>query len=384
MVSPADPGRTAEEILVASRAVLDPALRAAVGRLPEPLRGFAEFHYGWAGSGGGAPEGLLSRLRMPTLVLLSADVNGDGWDGAVEAAAAWSLMGNHTLIHDDIMDRDSHRRGRPTLWTAFGTAAALQTGNALLALAFELLSEQSGRKIPAAIGRMGRTVQVMGAGQVADMDLEARTEVALEESMAVVEAKACRVMSFACELGGLCAGSADDQIEALSAFGHHLGVACQLQDDLEDLWPTVNWVDGVHGSDIRRRKKTPMLLAALRAQGADRDRLAGLYCSDTPLSDTQIRQAAELVKSCGGSGWALQTIEEHMDLAAQSLNRARPTPRAHRELKAFASVFGCTATGDDRSLTGSVPDSDLHGRPCRGDTTPGTQQAPQGAPPRDT
>ncbi|WP_328863188.1 polyprenyl synthetase family protein [Streptomyces sp. NBC_00306] len=188
-MSPVGPGRTAEEILLAARAVLDPSLRAAVAMLPEPLRGFAQFHYGWAGSDGAAAEGWLSRLRMPTLVLLSADINGDGWDGAVEAAAAWSLMGNHTLIHDDIMDRDSHRRGRPTLWTAFGTAAALQTGNALLALAIELLSEQGGPRIPAAIGRMGRTVQVMAAGQVADMDLEACTEVALEESMAVVEAK---------------------------------------------------------------------------------------------------------------------------------------------------------------------------------------------------
>lgn len=355
LMSPAGPGRTPEEILVAARAVLDPALRAAVGRLPEPLRGFAEFHYGWAGSGSAVPEGSLSRLRMPTLVLLSADVNGDGWEGAVEAAAAWSLMGNHTLIHDDIMDRDSHRRGRPTLWTAFGTAAALQTGNALLALAIELLSELSGPKIPAAIGLMGRTVQIMGAGQVADMDLEERTDVALEESMAVVEAKACRVMSYACELGGLCAGAADDQIEALSAYGHHLGIACQLQDDLEDLRPTANWADGVHGSDIRRRKKTPMLLAALRAQGAGRDRLADLYRSATPLSDIQIRQAAELVESCGGCGWALRTIEEHMDLAAQSLDRARPTPRVHRELAAFASVFGCPVTGDDHALPESVP-----------------------------
>ena len=323
---PAHPGRTAEEILHASRAVLDPALRAAVGRLPEPLRGFAKFHYGWAGSGGAAAEGSLSRLRLPTLVLLSADVNGDGWDGAVEAAAAWSLMGNHALIHDDIMDRDSHRRGRPTLWTAFGTAAALQTGNALLALAFELLSEQSGPKIPAAIGRMGRTVQLMGAGQVADMDLEARTEVALEESMAVVEAKACRVMSYACELGGLIAGAAGDQIEALSAFGHHLGIACQLQDDLEDLRPTAHWVDGMHGSDIRRRKKTPMLLAALRMRGTGRDRLAGLYRSKTPLSDMQIRQAADLIEARGGCDWALQTIEAHLELAAHSLDRARPRP----------------------------------------------------------
>ncbi|MFH8574327.1 polyprenyl synthetase family protein [Streptomyces sp. NPDC017993] len=355
-MSTAGQRRTAEEILVAARAVLDPALRTAVGRLPEPLRALAEFHYGWAGSGGAAAEGSLSRLRLPTLVLLSADVNGDGWDGAVEAAAAWSLMGNHTLIHDDIMDRDSHRRGRPTLWTVFGTAAALQAGNALLALAIELLAEQSGPKIPTAIGRMGRTVQVMSAGQVADMDLEARTEVALEESMAVVEAKACRVMSYACELGGLCAGAADDQIEALSAYGHHLGIVCQLQDDLEDLRPTANWVDGLHGSDIRRRKKTPMLLAALRAQGADRDRLADLYRSDTPLSDTQIRHAAELVENCGGCGWALRTIEEHMDLAAQSLDRVRPTPRAHRELKAFASVFGCPVTDDDdRNLPGPVP-----------------------------
>ncbi|MFJ4283966.1 polyprenyl synthetase family protein [Streptomyces massasporeus] len=356
-MSSADPGRTAEEILVASRAVLDPALRAAVRRLPEPLRGYAQFHYGWAGPGGTPLEGSLSRLRMPTLVLLSAGINGEGWDGAVNAAAAWSLMGNHALIHDDIMDSDSHRRGRPTLWTAFGTPAALQTGNALLALAVELLSEQGGPKA-AAIGRMGRTVQIMGAGQVADMDLEARVEVALEESMAVVEAKACRVMSYACELGGLCADASDDQLEALSAYGHHLGIACQLQDDLEDLRPAADWVDGVHGSDIRRRKKTPMLLAALRAHSADRDHLAALYRSDTPLSEPQIRQVAELIDVCGGADWALRTIQEHMGLAAHSLDRARPTPRAHRELKTFASVFGCSVTGAGRHLAGAAPVAD--------------------------
>ncbi|MEV5646118.1 polyprenyl synthetase family protein [Streptomyces flaveolus] len=357
VMSSAASGRTAEEILGVARAMLDPVLRAGVSRLPDPLRGFAEFHYGWAGLGGAAPEGSLSRLRMPALVLLCSGVNGNAWDRAAEAAAAWSLMSNHTLIHDDIMDRDSHRRGRPTLWKALGPAAALQTGNALLALAFELLSEQSGRKIQAAIARMGRTVQVMCAGQVLDMNFEGRTDVSLEESLAVVEAKTCRVMSYACELGGLCADATGSQVEALSAYGHHLGVASQLQDDLEDLWPVTAWVDGVHGTDIRRRKQTPMLLAALRTSGSDRDRLAGLYGSDAPLSDAQIRQSVALIEACGGRSWAVQTIDKHMDLAAQSLVRAQPTPQAHHDLKIFASVFGCSVADEDRGSSGAVPAS---------------------------
>lgn len=327
------------DTIAAARGVLEPALGTALARLPGRLRHYAEYHYGFVDELGHRRRGSSSRLRLPTLVLLCARVDGGQWDHAVPAAVAWSLMGNHTLVHDDIVDEDTHRRGRPTLWAAFGVPAALHTGNALFGLAVELLAEQTFPAVLESSRRMGSAMQHMCAGQVGDMELESRAEVSLSEALDVVEAKAARIVHFACALGALCAGVAAGRVGSMAMFGHHIGMAAQLQDDLEDLWPRREIVGEPVRSDLIRRKKTPMAAAALRATGRDGARLAEFYRSTAPPAPAEVDLAAELIERCGGRAWAEQALVDHITLAEEHLSQASVDPPVHQLLTGFLTTF---------------------------------------------
>jgi geranylgeranyl diphosphate synthase type I len=153
-------------------AYMDPALRDAVALLTEPVRHLAEYHFGWVDADGGPSAASGARRRAATLTLLCAGSREAHWNRARNAAVAGTLMYSAAVIHDDIIDRDRIRRGRPALWARFGVPAAIQTGNALLALSFELLAKQPGHIAIEAIRRMARTSHTICSGQVLDTHFE--------------------------------------------------------------------------------------------------------------------------------------------------------------------------------------------------------------------
>ena len=125
-----------------ARDLVGPAIAEAVGRLSPAVRTVASYHLGLADAAGQpiAAGGTGKALR-PALALLSARAAGAGADRAVVPAAAVELVHNFSLLHDDIMDGDIERRHQPTAWTVFGVGAAILAGDALLALAQDILLE---------------------------------------------------------------------------------------------------------------------------------------------------------------------------------------------------------------------------------------------------
>src|SRR5262249_51869709 len=139
-----------------ARDLVGPALAAAVERLSPDVRKVAAYHLGLAGPGAGAgrggagggrgarsrPPGAGKALR-PALTLLSARAANAAPERGVPAAVAVELVHNFSLLHDDIMDGDTERRHRPTAWTVYGTGAAILAGDAMLALAQDILLEDA-------------------------------------------------------------------------------------------------------------------------------------------------------------------------------------------------------------------------------------------------
>ncbi len=125
-----------------ARDLVGPAIAEAVSRLSPAVRTVASNHLGLAAAAGQpiAAGGTGKALR-PALALLSARAAGAGPDRAVVPAAAVELVHNFSLLHDDIMDGDTERRHRPTAWTVFGVGPAILAGDALLALANDMLLE---------------------------------------------------------------------------------------------------------------------------------------------------------------------------------------------------------------------------------------------------
>ncbi len=192
------------------------------------------------------------------------------------AAAAMECVHTFSLIHDDLpaMDDDDLRRGVPTNHKVFGEAMAILAGDALLSLAFQILTERVGeamvaaamvRELATATGPVG-----MIGGQVADI-LGETEEPTPAKVRYIHERKTAALLAASCRLGGLSGRTGQDDIRAVGEYGYHLGLAFQLADDALDATATAEQLGKRTGKDTRAGKQTMVRLAGVEAtlQAAD-------------------------------------------------------------------------------------------------------------------
>ena len=254
------------------------------------------------GSTRGRSSGAGKALR-PALTLLSARAANATPERGVPAAVAVELVHNFSLLHDDIMDGDTERRHRPTAWTVYGTGAAILAGDAMLALAQDILLEEASPQGVWAARALSAAVQRLIAGQGADLAFEQRDDVALPECLAMAGDKTAALMACACSIGSIHVGAAPQLAMGLAAFGAHAGLAFQLTDDLLGIWGTPEVTGKPVRSDLRARKKSLPVVAALSAGTAEARELAVLLTREEALSEDDLAQAAGLVEAAGGKTW---------------------------------------------------------------------------------
>jgi geranylgeranyl diphosphate synthase type II len=200
------------------------------------------------------------RLR-PVLCMAGADAVGGDAEGVLDAACALELVHAFSLIHDDLpaIDNDELRRGRPTCHVQFGEATAILAGDALFALAFELVA---GMQVPAE--RVVRAVQILArasgadglvAGEIVDVLTEGKPYDAATLEY-IHSRKTGALIAASCEMGALLGGGNPSQVEALEAYGRHLGLAFQIADDILNETGTSDELGKAAGSDRSRGKAT--------------------------------------------------------------------------------------------------------------------------------
>ncbi|MCW2912658.1 MAG: Geranylgeranyl pyrophosphate synthase-like protein [Actinomycetia bacterium] len=336
--------RSAHEVLAWSRSVVEPALREAVDTLPDSMRHIAGYHFGWwdeHGRPAGADGGKTIR---PALALLAAEAAGGVHAPAIPVAAAVELVHNFSLLHDDVMDGDPTRRRRPTAWSVFGTSAAILVGDALLALAFDVLAGSGHPAAQAGTRMLSAAVQALVDGQIADMVFEERADVGMPECLAMAERKTGALLGCACALGASFGGGGPGQIKRLRGFGEQLGVAFQFVDDLLGIWGDPAVTGKPIYSDLHNRKKSLPVVAALTSGTAAGDELTGLYHRERPLPDADLVHMAELIDLAGGRVWSQAQADLLLAGALHQLCSAGPPARATAELESLARL----ATRRDR------------------------------------
>jgi geranylgeranyl diphosphate synthase type II len=202
------------------------------------------------------------RIR-PILTIAAGWSVSDSPTGIEKAAAALELIHTYSLIHDDLpaLDNDDLRRGRPTNHKVFGEAMAILAGDALLTLAFEVLSRLKGptddRKIRIVeeLSRASGTVGGMIGGQVHDIEGERQppTEKLLE---AIHRAKTGALLRASVRIGAIYGGASEDQLSALSEYGEHVGLAFQIVDDILDVEQSSESLGKTAGKDQAQQKIT--------------------------------------------------------------------------------------------------------------------------------
>ncbi|MEU9989824.1 family 2 encapsulin nanocompartment cargo protein polyprenyl transferase [Streptomyces sp. NPDC048045] len=337
-------GHEAAALLERTRTLVDPELRAAVESLPGPIRRIALYHFGWEHADGTPAAGNAGKAIRPALVLAAAAALGGpaARVAAVRAATAVELVHNFTLLHDDVMDRDTSRRHRPTAWTVFGVPDAILAGDALQALALRLLAEDPHPASAAAAARLADCVVELCAGQHTDTAMEQRApgEVTLDEVLAMAEAKTGALLGCACALGALYAGVGEDDVAALDGFGRQAGLAFQLIDDVIGIWGDPQRTGKPAGADLAVRKKSLPVVAALASGTPAAAELAAMYGKPYLAGEAgdggEIARTALAVEQAGGRDWAQAEAADRMSRAVQELTRAVPVPEAAGGLLALA------------------------------------------------
>lgn len=273
-------GQEAAALLDSTRETVNPELRRAVESLPAPTRRVAMYHLGWEHEDGSPAAAGAGKAIRPALVLASARALGGPQgspESAVRAAAAVELAHNFTLLHDDVIDNDARRRGRPTAWTVFGIPDALLAGDAMMALALRMLADDPHPASARASARLAACIVELCAGQQADCAFERRSSVTLEECLAMATAKTGALLGCACAVGALYAGAGPEEVEAMDAFGREAGLAFQLIDDLIGIWGDPGHTGKPAGADLIARKKSLPVVAALGSGTEAGEELAALY-----------------------------------------------------------------------------------------------------------
>jgi len=219
-----------------ARNAVQPAMEAAVDRLDPDSRAIAAYHLGWTEADGTPRPGGAGKGVRQTLAVISAEVAGATAEVGVPGAVAVELVHNFSLLHDDVMDRDTERRHRRTVWSLWGESAAILTGDAMLALAVEVLLESPSPHAAAAARELMAATRELIRGQVADLSFESRTDVGLEECLDMADGKTGALLAVSSCIGAILAGAPRSVVDALRDHGRHVGAAFQLVDDLLGIW----------------------------------------------------------------------------------------------------------------------------------------------------
>ncbi|MFQ5584011.1 MAG: polyprenyl synthetase family protein, partial [Calditrichia bacterium] len=175
-----------------------------------------------------------SKKLRPLLTIFSCEALGGRLAVALPVATAVELFHDFTLIHDDIMDEDDLRRGKPTIHVKWDSGTAIMVGDALIGLAYQQLMKSPSRFLSGIVEMFSEALVIVCEGQALDKAFETSRRVNMTEYLAMISKKTAWLFKTACGIGAILGGASPREIELLSQFGNNLGLAFQIQDDLLD------------------------------------------------------------------------------------------------------------------------------------------------------
>jgi octaprenyl-diphosphate synthase len=279
------------------------------------------------------------RLR-PLLVIVCARMSGYGADGHVPLGNAVEYLHAATLMHDDVLDEAALRRGAPSANAVWGNHLAVLGGDFLYTTAFDILLRSAPRPVIRALSRC--SLELI-EGEVLQRRWRSRPDLEEATYLRIVECKTASLISACCRTGAMLAGVDDARVEALAAYGRHLGLAFQIIDDTLDYFADQRRLGKVIGGDLRQGTVTlPLiLLLAEPGLGPEQERIRGEVAAGA-LDDAAIARISALMLARGCRERALARAREHAAAA-----RAALAPLAGSELHAALLAAAAYVTERD-------------------------------------
>lgn len=219
------------------------------------------------------PRGLYDPLRYmisiggkrirPRLCLLTYSLFQDEFNESIlSSAAALEVFHSFTLIHDDIMDNASVRRGVPTVWKKWDGNTAILSGDVMCIESYRLLSKAPTNSLPAILKLFSDTAAEVCEGQQYDMEFEMKDSVSMDEYLRMIGLKTAVLIACSAKVGALIGGANEKTADLLYKFAHTLGIAFQIVDDYLDTFGDTKVFGKTIGGDILNNKKTWLLTKA--------------------------------------------------------------------------------------------------------------------------
>lgn len=305
---------------------------AEIGVTSTLLEQIADYHMGWRNADLSPITGDLpnpgKRVR-PRLAMLATAAIGADPSLAAPVAAAIELLHNFTLVHDDIQDRSHLRRHRPTVWSLWGEAQAINAGDALFAAShlalFEVaLASETAALLPQLANAFERTTLAIVGGQTMDIENEGDSSVSLERYLQTITGKTSAIVEFSAWAGGMVGGASASEARDLATFGLATGLAFQIRDDVLGIWGTAAETGKTAADDIRRQKQTPPLIE-LRRVASDREREdLDRWHADAPHSEEAVERMLTLLDEYEMRSYADGLVRAYHDDATAALERVVP------------------------------------------------------------
>jgi geranylgeranyl diphosphate synthase type I len=317
---------------------IEAELQQAVERSKEfgssRLHDMLAYHMGWKADG----DAIVVRGKRirPLLVLLVCSAAGGDWSLALPGAAAVELIHNFSLIHDDIEDRSPLRRGRPTVWKKWGIPQAINTGDAMFALA-HLEAVHLAQTVNPSIGLQAveilqSTCLHLTQGQYLDLSYETRPDLTVDDYWLMVEGKTAALIAASSELGALAAQSDKYLSDKYREFGRLLGLAFQVQDDLLGIWGNSSLTGKSSQSDLVTGKITLPIIYGLSRTGGFAARW-----KRGPIPPAEVPEVIHLLELEGGKEFTNTESARFFDEAISALEEAHPDGLAGQAIRDLAS-----------------------------------------------
>ena len=318
-------------------------LSDAVGTQTE-ISPLLRYHMGWTNLKGVAEAGPAGKSLRPILCLVACEMAGGEWSTAIPAAAALELIHNFSLIHDDIQDGDFTRRSRPTLWSEWGVAKAVNAGNTMRVIADKAMLElkqgegDSGTAIKAALEGTLRCLDMI-EGQYMDMSFEGSTRVSVANYLDMVGRKTGALIESAMYIGALIATGNKQTASEFGKCGRNLGVAFQIRDDYLGVWGNPQNTGKPVGSDIKRKKKSlPTVYMFNQASKNDLKWLETAY-SQKDLNESQVRKVLEIMNSLDGAEYVQYQANIQAEKTKLKIDKLKVSKESKSQLSEINEYF---------------------------------------------
>ncbi|MDA8441501.1 MAG: polyprenyl synthetase family protein [Peptococcaceae bacterium] len=272
------------------------------------------------------------RLR-PAFVLLVAKLFNAKSESVMSLAMALELIHMASLVHDDVVDAALTRRGRPTVRANWGNQISVHTGDHLFAKSLLLIAEIDNPEISRILAEV--SIQ-MSEGEIQQIKSTFDVQQLPKDYYYRIKRKTALLISASCKLSAIACNGERRQIWALGAYGHALGMAFQIVDDILDLTADQTQLGKPIGGDLRQGIITLPMIYALQ-QSSQASRLSELIALHTK-SEQQIQEAIAIITASGAIAESLRLVQQYVDKSKQYLQEV-PAGSARKALEQLADFI---------------------------------------------